>query len=144
MTSDNIPIWINKFIGIPFVEKGRSHDGVDCWGLVCLIYSERFKIELPDYTDGYPNTKAQKEISALVEAEAKLWQAVERGKEQLGDVVLFAIYGATTHVGMVVESGWMVSAEKGIDSVLESYTTNKWKQRVRGFFRHKDMNGKYS
>jgi len=40
-----------KYIGIPFVEYGRSFKGVDCYGLVWLAFKEELGIELPDYDE---------------------------------------------------------------------------------------------
>jgi NlpC/P60 family len=41
--------WINDYVGVPFVENGRTRDGWDCWGLVVAIYRDRLGLELPDY-----------------------------------------------------------------------------------------------
>jgi cell wall-associated NlpC family hydrolase len=32
-----IPDWAANYIGLPFREHGRDHNGTDCWGLVTLI-----------------------------------------------------------------------------------------------------------
>lgn len=42
--------WLNEYIGIPYVGEGRSRDGLDCYGLVLLIYKDHFGIELPDWS----------------------------------------------------------------------------------------------
>ncbi len=41
--------WVINYFGIPYVDGGRDEKGVDCWGLVRLIYQKEFKIELPSY-----------------------------------------------------------------------------------------------
>jgi len=40
--------WAAKYIGHPYKEGGRGTDGVDCWGLLCLVYHQEFHIELPE------------------------------------------------------------------------------------------------
>lgn len=39
---------IDKFIGIPFVNKGRNYNGCDCYGLVKLYYKDILGIDIPD------------------------------------------------------------------------------------------------
>ena len=36
----------NDFIGIPWIVGGSSHAGADCWGLVKMVYAEKFKVEI--------------------------------------------------------------------------------------------------
>lgn len=37
-----------KYINIPYKHLGRSFDGVDCWGLIWLMYKEEKNIILPN------------------------------------------------------------------------------------------------
>lgn len=39
--------WATRFIGLPYLPGGRERDGVDCWGLLRLVYWEERHILLP-------------------------------------------------------------------------------------------------
>jgi hypothetical protein len=41
--------WASNFIGIPYEVGGRSIEGLDCYGLVCLVYHTILGITLPDW-----------------------------------------------------------------------------------------------
>jgi len=41
----------DKYIGIPYKNLGRDFDGIDCYGLVYLIFKNERGIVLPDYTE---------------------------------------------------------------------------------------------
>ena len=41
--------WLNKYIGIPYKFGGRDSDGVDCYGLVKMIYKDKYGVELMDW-----------------------------------------------------------------------------------------------
>ena len=41
--------WLNTYIGIPYVFGGRDHKGVDCYGLIKLLFTEQYDEALPDW-----------------------------------------------------------------------------------------------
>lgn len=41
--------WINEYVGIPYRWGGRDESGLDCYGLVKLVYANEYGIELPDW-----------------------------------------------------------------------------------------------
>ena len=44
---------LSKFIGLTYKRKGRSFDGVDCYGLVVLIYKDMLNVDLPEFNELY-------------------------------------------------------------------------------------------
>lgn len=39
--------WVHRYLALPYVPGGRSSAGVDCWGLLRLVYAVEFGIALP-------------------------------------------------------------------------------------------------
>lgn len=42
--------WLNRYIGKPYKYGGRTLDGLDCYGLVKLIYQNEYHIKMPDWS----------------------------------------------------------------------------------------------
>ena len=126
----------NQYIGLPFKPKGRDREGLDCWGLLRLIYLEQFGIELPDYAEHYEEDLDGQVIAGVVEFEIPCWTPVPRGQERQGDAILLRIKGEPMHVGFVLRKGLMIHIMKGIDSVTENYRSRKWEKRILGFYRY--------
>jgi len=131
--------WIKDYIGIPFENKGRGK-ACDCWGLVRRIYEEQFGISLPSFVDEYSNALDRKDIHAVVgyEKEHPFWIKINKGKEEFGDMVIFNIGNLPVHVGLVMTNNRMLHVEKGINSCLEHYNKMRWRNRLEGFYRHKE------
>ena len=140
------PEWVNEYVGLPFIERGRDKRGVDCWGLVAIILDEQFGVTVPSYDDEYQSTTDCGTISDVIKREASSWWLVPLHEAQPGDVIVMRVlpFGAdksiyATHVGIVVENGWMLHVERGVDAVLDRYTRPRWGRRVVGIYRHDSL-----
>ena len=40
---------MNEYIGIPYKLGGRDREGLDCYGLVAMVFREHFDIQVPDW-----------------------------------------------------------------------------------------------
>ena len=132
---------MKQYIQIPYADKGRTPAGVDCWGLVRLIYRNEFGVDLPSYADRYPSAQEIREASKVVVEERLEWEDVESGSEIPGDLVILRLAGFPTHVGVVIDPlrKLFIHVMKGSDSVIERYTSVVWRNRFEGFVRHRSM-----
>ena len=125
--------WTTQYLEIPFKVHGRNETGLDCWGLVCLIYLEQFGIELPSYADDYTDLQDKNYLSKLYENEITnsdiRWLSILRGQEQYGDVFLLPLAGIRVHVAVCVEPGLMIQIVKGEQVIVEEYYEAIWKKR---------------
>lgn len=129
--------WSNKFIGIPQEDFGRTRDGVDCYGLLTVIYCEELHISLPDYLGVSPDE--QEEVSALIDGAktSPLWLPVT-GDAMAFDVALFKMGQFTSHVGIVIKHGFMIHVHGADQSKIERYDHGRWKHRFAGHYRHRN------
>jgi len=130
-----VPEWTADYIGLPFREKGRDRDGLDCWGLVRLVLAEQFGVLLPSYADDYACTLEVSENARLISGRKGDWSEVPAGEERAGDVLLLRMAGHECHVGIVVAPGIMLHIEAGHDAVWDRYHGLRWKNRVVGAYR---------
>jgi cell wall-associated NlpC family hydrolase len=126
----------NKYTSIPFKAHGRDRDGVDCWGLVWMIYKNELNIKLPRYDKEYSDPDDYREVAALVAGEKSTWVEVPKGEERPGDVLLLKLLGVPCHVATVMENGYMIHIMNRINAVSERYDVTRWAKRVEGIFRY--------
>ena len=105
---------VRDYIGIPFKHQGRDMDGVDCYGLVHLVYKRERGIILPDvqgydYSDqvrcGYFEAW-EKDVDGIISSAHKAWERVYPPHLELYDILLFRRYleiQAPTHIGVYTE-----------------------------------------
>jgi len=125
---------IEKYIGIPFVHHGESLKGADCWGLVKLILSKELHILHP-YVGDYGDDKDSLTIEKLFYVNMhRYWEKVTQPK--LGDCIVFQVRNMAAHVGLIIDSEFMIHTVKGKDSCLERYKSIKWNKRTEGFYRY--------
>ncbi len=121
----------SKYIGLPYVDNGRDTTGVDCWGLARLFYKGELNIDLPSYVESYSGG-SDPQIVEAVSIYKDNWQLESKGNP--GDLCLFNILGEPTHVGIYIGDNKFLHCRQGQDSVVESLTNPKWKNRFVGFY----------
>ncbi len=134
--------WVNNYVGVPFLDRGNSMEGSDCWGLMEMVLHEQFEVTLPEYERfEYGDGSERKRISdyMMQMANEYPWKKIDVEEAKAGDVLLLRMSGFKTHVSVVVARGWMLHTEEGIDSVLERYDGTSWKNRVVGTYRHAQL-----
>jgi hypothetical protein len=127
------PNWWNDYVGIPYAEKGRDRDGLDCWGLVRLVYQDHFNIALPSLTEDY-DAKDYARIEELMATRREGWSKTEVVRS--GDLVLMRLFGAETHVGVVTTPGYFLHTREGQDVAIERMDSATWKHRITGIYRY--------
>lgn len=130
------------YIGLPFAEKGRDRAGVDCWGLIALIYREQLGIEVPSYVENYTSTKDGEEIAAIIRAESLDWREMPVEQACLGDVVILRIKGRPWHCGLVLDPPWFLHADRDCGVVRERWDALMWSRRRESVYRHPERIGR--
>ena len=135
--------WSSMYVGLPFASFGRDRKGVDCWGLLYLIYKEHFKVDVPSYVEDYLGENEKKEIARLLATETTTypWISVIPGNEKEGDMLVFRERkdGIEAHTGMVISKGRMLHISRGRLASIESYATPSWGARFVGLYRHSEL-----
>lgn len=128
-------MWQDKYIGIPFKANGRDENGLDCWGLVRLIYNQEYNIQLPSFSSEYV-IQDDSRINDLIAQYKEGWEQVE--KPVPGSVVLFKILGGLTHIAVMVDEVTFIHVRPGSNTVIDTITNTKWKNRITGFFKYNE------
>jgi len=128
-------MWHNKYIGIPFLDKGRDTDGIDCWGLVRLVYKQEYNIDLPNFSTDYEADDAER-MKDLLAQYKEGWEKLDAPTE--GCIVLFNILGVESHMGIAVSSTHFLHARDRYDSAIESFDSVGWRNRITGYYKYSE------
>lgn len=130
---------VTEYMAIPFAPNGRSREGIDCWGLVVMLYADKYGIELPSYenVDG----KNGEEVAASVSTEClSAWTEIPADQRQEGDVVVLRMLGFPWHVGVMLDRSTFVHAYYHTGVSVERITAIHWRSRIIGYFRFNEKN----
>jgi len=89
--------WACKYIGLPYRVGGRDFDGVDCWGLLYLVYRDEFNIHLPLM----PGEDLMAKARDMARGEYEGWREVSAPQE--GCAVAMSQKELLHHVGIWVQ-----------------------------------------
>lgn len=128
--------WSAKYVGLPQLDHGRDRDGVDCWGLMQLVYWEQLSIRLPSYDGLYVSPDEHEEVARIVnDVEARgAWFPVNHIEPF--DLLLFRRGQYRCHVGCALDGKRMLHVQGSDGAKLEMFREGRWKHRFTGAFRH--------
>ena len=129
--------WAEKYLGLPFVDGGRTWSGVDCWGLVRLVFKHERGIELPTYGDIPASELIRIAYKVKEETAKEPWNAVSI--PQAIDMAVMYSRHAPIHVGVMVDNKYLLHVEKGTNCVLIDKDHPSVFFRSIGFFRHTEL-----
>jgi cell wall-associated NlpC family hydrolase len=127
---------VSDLVGIPFVDKGRSKDGADCYGIFSLAM-ERFGITVPPVSvSAFAVHEAFAEFRRQVEQE-RLWIPV--ADPLPGDAVVMRndpqMPRLIQHFGVCIGEGKFLHALEKTGSVIARLDHPLWKNRIAGAYR---------
>lgn len=108
--------WWGEYIGLPFLDRGRTRDGLDCWGLVRLVYWEQRGLILPDLGGEYLNTRDGDALAPLLQSHLPAWRSVAPGEFA---VALFTLPDGRLHVGVMVDAQRVLHATRDCEACIE-------------------------
>ncbi len=134
----NLVEFTDRALDVPFVDKGRSFEGWDCWGLIYVAYREVFDINLLDGSDEYSSTRRRRELqSALARCKGDDW--VLANPYEPGDVALVDFLGKSCHVGLMLPDMYMLHVQDDVVAI-EQIDRHPWHtdqyDKVEGIYRH--------
>jgi len=124
-----------KYIGIPYVVKGESFEGADCWGICRLFGLNELGIKFPKYMydDGTNIEEALEHIKNEKHNLGKRWIRVFT--PELGDISIFRIQGLEVHCAIHLDKKEFLHSLKGRSSALELLDHVNWSHRHVGSYR---------
>lgn len=130
--------WVGRYVGLPFVDGGRTRAGVDCWGLVRLALASERNIELPSY--GEISATELRRIAGAIQAEAERadpWIAVAPDDRRAWDLVVMERRSAPIHLGLLTSPDMVLHVERKVDAAHVPLKSIKF--RSYSIFRHRAL-----
>jgi cell wall-associated NlpC family hydrolase len=125
---------VSKYVGVPYVEHGRTPAGWDCYGLVYYVSRKHFHYNVPSYLLSYASADTAQDAFAEHVGE---WRSIPMDESQPGDVVILYVAGLPIHCGLLVGDGLMLHCMRGRQTCLERVDSLQWNRRIEGAHRWK-------
>ena len=127
---------MSDLVGIKYTDKGRTTEGVDCWGAV-MLWHLNWGTVLPDYSALYHSAEDSGSASlciALATA-GDDWEEIEQHQAEAGDVLVFRIGGFNSHCGVMINNREFLHSFPKRNTVIENLSHPAWGQRLAGVYR---------
>jgi cell wall-associated NlpC family hydrolase len=133
--------WSRDYIGLPWKFAGRDREGVDCWGLLWLVFRDVLNIEVTAYVRETMDAPEREQIAALLSSDRMKspWRQIKAGDEQTFDMAVFRRAGIESHVGIVIDRGRMLHILEGGESHIDRFDQGRWKPKLISLHRHENL-----
>ena len=111
--------FINYYLGVPYLNNGRTEKGLDCWGLVYLYYNLVLKEKIPELSETM--------------GELRDFQKLNDPSED--SIVMLILMGKDIHVGVMIDEKRMIHCDPQVGVVIENVFNKNYKNRIEGFYR---------
>jgi len=134
--------WASRYVGLRYLRRGRDINGIDCWGLVRLIYAKELRLDLPLY--GMTDPDDYRGIARDIDAERRTdtWHPIKEPQDF--DVVLMTspidddgvVRVRPIHIGIVAGKS-ILHTEADVDTVCVPVGDPSVAYRIVEFYRHR-------
>lgn len=126
--------WSDGYLGLPWSAGGRHEAGagLDCWGLLRMVYEMELGIKLPSFVGHNPCSG--KTVAAVMADNMDRWKPVD--KPQPFDGVLLRKGQFACHVGVMVDRWRFLHVDEDIESCVERIDSPLWRRRALGNYRY--------
>jgi len=125
--------WVKSYVGIPFKSGGRTIHGLDCYGLIRLIYLEQFNKILP-LLDLYSDADNFIETENVMKSYQPILAGQEVGTPEIGNVCVIKFHGLPVHLGIFVGDSFILHTLKGVGTVLQRCDDPNLRGRIEGWY----------
>jgi cell wall-associated NlpC family hydrolase len=132
--------WSTQYLDLPWLEKGRTRAGIDCFGLVRLVLAEQCGAELPAFDEAYMSTHERAQIEAAIAGEVvDLATRVPLPSVREFDVLELLDHGRPTHLGIVTAPLRVLHIPRGGTSEMPRWDRGELAGKVVGAWRWKGI-----
>lgn len=136
--------WTQNYVGIPYISGGRDRSGLDCYGLLRLVYAEILGIDLPSFTESYLPTTERHELARILQEYrvrgSRAWMHLLPRRARPLDATLFRVAGEACHIGIYLGQNRILHTRPHTGSCIQRIDRVPWDRRLEGFYRcHQSM-----
>ena len=125
---------IDELTKIPFLDRGRDHNGTDCWGCTMMAHKILTNKELPDFNVGALDTNR---VFAIINHQEEFGNWTQVGGPSKGIIVVIKNHPRlVNHTGICLDGERFIHCIKKAGTVIERFDHPLWKNRIHGYYKY--------